>query len=208
MASAGTLTTRVLSIGKEGTGVFEIQKDSSPEINISSELRLGPHAVFEAGTSAHIHMTGSAFINESTAPKYLAGLANLTLIFEGGPGVDDTFEVAGQDLGPFEAGFASNFALGTLAIGGAQEGHVGLVDAVDNQPSWTGAEALYVDLLEIAPGSALDLSGLTLYYRMFKGDRDSVNLDGGTIMLASEPTTLSLLAVGGLLALRRRRAGR
>lgn len=48
---------------------------------------------------ATIHMTGSAFENESTDPADLAGLSNLSLIFEGGSANVDPFEVAGEDMG-------------------------------------------------------------------------------------------------------------
>ena len=67
-----------------------------------------------------------------------------------------------------------------------------MVDVFDNQPTWDGSEALYVNSLVIKSPSTLDLGGLNLYYRSFSGDPGAVTLDGGTMTMVPEPTTLML----------------
>ena len=162
-------------------GTFSLT-DPAAEVYVSEELVLGDSARLTIVEGAEIHMTGSTFVNESNVPAALCDLANLTLIFEGGEGVLDTFEVAGRDGGAGEGAADANFCLGTLQIGGDDEGHVQLVDGIDNQPDWDGSEVLYVEQLILADGSSLDAGGLSLYYRnggdwkaYFAGD---VGLDG------------------------------
>jgi len=185
-------------------GRFSIDA-ASATVTVSQGFYLGPGSQLEAAPGSTIHMTGSAFENESTDPGSLAELANLTLVFEGGEGVIDPFEVAGQDFGLTETGFVDNFALGTLQLGGDNGiGHVCLVDLFDNQPDWLGTEALYVDSIILGEDSLLDLNGLNVYYRSFVDMGGTIDLSGGSFSQVPEPATLGLLAFGGLAVLRRR----
>ena len=161
-------------------------------------------------------MTGSAFENENTGPTDLAGLSNLNLIFKGGADDVDPFEIGGKDLGPVMEGLDDNFALGTLTLGGsAGIGQIDLVDSFDNQPDWTGDEALYVYCLNIGPGSSLDLNTYSLYYLDGSIDASAfIDESGGGRLIRlgetdviPEPGTLILLG-GGLLAVARRRRKR
>jgi len=127
-------------------------------------------------------MTGADFENTNTVATDLAGLANLTLIFEGGEGVVDDFEVAGEDKGAAAAGWTDNFALGTLQLSGTAPGRIRLVDAFDNQPGWVGDEALYTGTLVLNARAAVATNGFSLYYlnggdpkQFFPGD---ANLSG------------------------------
>ncbi len=157
-------------------------EDASADIVVSNLLHFGVDSVFTAVPGSTIHMTGSAFENENIDPTNLAGLSNLELIFEGGSEDIDPFELAGEDMGAIMAGFTDNFALGTLTLGDVDIGKIQLIDNFDNQPGWTGSEALYVSNLNIGAGSYLDLNGFNLYYlnggdpkQFFYGDFD---LDG------------------------------
>jgi len=203
--SGGSLNVKNLYVGLKGRGTLKIT-DSAADITISNLLRFGPDGTFTAVPGATIHMTGAAFENRSTDPTDLAGLSNLNLIFEGGSGDVDPFEVAGEDRGPVLDGFEDNFALGSLTLGAsAGIGQVLLVDNVDNQP---GDETLYVHNLVVGPGSSLDLNGLNLYYLSASIDPDAIiELNGGQLLQVPEPATLILLG-GGLLALLRRRRTR
>jgi len=131
-------------------------------------------------------MAGSSFenynTNYNTDPADLSGLGNLELIFEGVATVLAPFEIRGRDLGAVLEGFDVNFALGTLTLGGADIRQVQLVDTFDNQPGWSGSEALYVSNLIMNAGATVDLNDLHLYYlnggapkQFFNGDAD---LDG------------------------------
>lgn len=79
-----------------------------------------------------------------------------------------TFEVAGKDLGGAAAGFAQNFAINGLLVGGAKAARVQLVDASDNGNRrlsfrHNGNEALYTHKVVVTKGSTLDLNGLKVY---------------------------------------------
>lgn len=136
----------------------------------------------------------------------MAGLANLKLIFEGGIGHVDAFEVAGADLGPIPAGFSGNFALGSLVLGGVDVGYVQLVDQVSNRGDGGGnlaPEALYVHDLILGPGCLLDLNGLNLYYWHAQIDPGAaIDLKGEHLMaVVPEPSSIALIAVlGGICA--------
>jgi hypothetical protein len=203
--SAGNLSTADFIVGSDGSGILNIT-DSAANITVSNLLRLGDDSTLTAAPGATIHMTGSAFENESTDPDALAGLANLELIFEGGTGDTDPFEIAGEDRGAVWDGFVGNFTLGGLTLGGADVGLVQLGDTFDNGnrggPAGA-AEALYLHDLIIGPRSILDMNGLHVYY-------DGRFISAGTIqngqpIYVPEPATLALLAVGGVVMLFRKR---
>ncbi len=203
--SDGSLEAGELLVGSGSVpGTFSIG-DATAGITISDRFVLAENGQFQAVAGAAIHMTGSAFENESITPDNLTDLANLTLIFEGGQGVIDPFEIAGEDMGTMLAGFDTNFALGTLQLGGdAGIGQIQLVDLFDNRPEWEGSEALYVENLILGADSSLDLNGLNLYYQNLTDLGGTVSFSGGTMTQVPEPATLILLVIGGLATLLRR----
>ena len=144
----------------------------------------------------------------SIDPSKLSSLANLAMVFEGGAGATGTFEVAGVDYGDSTAGLNSNFARGTLKIGGeAGIGKLTLVNSFDNQPAWAGKEVLYVRNLVLGSGSSLDLGGFTLYYGTLSNSGGTIDLNGGSLGPGPVPehATSSLLALASLMLLRRRK---
>ena len=198
------MAVNVLYVGYGDSGTLNIT-DAAASVTVSGRLYFGAAGFLTAVPGSTIHMTGSAFENESINPDNLVGLGNLTLIFEGGTGDVDPFEVAGEDMGAVMAGFDSNFALGTLQLGGdAGIGQIQLVDTFDNRPDWEGSEALYVKNLIIGAGSTLDLNGLNLYYLNFTDLGGSIDFNGGDMQQVPEPATLLLLALGGVALLRRK----
>ena len=219
----------------------------------SGGLTFDAKARFAAESGSTIILRGGNFSIRGTSPAALAGLTNLTLAVEQNYSTPANIEVAGRDYGPVEAGFANNFAIGTLQVGWAWAGGISLVDAYLNQPAAGAPEALYVDNLVALVPCKIQLNGLHLYFRvggvpklLYPGD---ANLDGlvdqadytiwynhygansgwtegdfsgdGLVDQADytswynhygaggssvpEPATLSLLVLGGLAMLRRRR---
>ena len=157
------LITADCILGEGGTGILGIES-ASADIVISGRMKFGPGAQIASVPGGTIRFTGSAFENESTDPAAMAGLANVTMQFEGGPGVVDPFEVAGRDDGPVASAWTENFAVGTLKVGDSGTvGNVRFVDTFDNQPGHEGGEAQYLHSLEIAAGSSLDQNGLNVY---------------------------------------------
>ena len=206
----GRLEVNSLIVGY-GTsdGVFDLT-GSDAEIDIGESLFFGENSIFTAVPGSTIHMTGSQFDNRSIdpGPDGLSGLNDLTMIFEGGAGDIDPFEVAGQDFGAVMEGFDYNFALDTLQLGGTDVGFFQLVDSFDNQPGWEGAEALYVKNLFLGEGSYLDLNDLNLYYLNFTDNGGSIT-GGIPLHVVPEPVSMILFPIGvgvfGLVKRRRKR---
>ena len=137
--------------------------DSTSSVSVGGSILFKQDSTLTAQEGAEIHMTGATFQNESTNSANLAGLSNLTLIFEGGSEVVDNFEVAGKDEGAVSSAFSvDNFLIGTLQLGGEAAGRIKLVNEYDNQPGWSGTEALYVSNLIMNAGATIDLNGLNL----------------------------------------------
>jgi len=202
----GILAAGKTYIGAGGNGVFEIAAPSA-DIVVAKLLHFGARGSLVAALGSRIRMTGSRFENEATEPSNYSDMINLAMAFEGGDGVIDLFEVAGEDLGAATLGEADNFALGLLEVGGDTEiGQVCLVDLFDNQPAWEGTEAQYLRALAVRPGSTLYLNGIDVYVNgVLVSPGDGSLYGGGTISAAPEPAVLSLLSLGGIVILRRRR---
>ncbi|MDP6380943.1 MAG: PEP-CTERM sorting domain-containing protein, partial [Phycisphaerae bacterium] len=200
--SGGSLSVANFEVGPVGSGTLNIT-NAAADITVTNLLHFGADSTLTAVAGSTIHMTGSAFENENIDAADLAGLENLTLIFEGGVGDIDPFEVAGQDVGGVGAGWTANFALEALELGGIDVGYVQLVDNFDNQAGFS--EALYVNSLIVGAGSTLDLNGLNLYYHTGTITGSIIN---GTATQAPEPATMGLMAIGlaGLFGTKRRRS--
>ncbi len=171
----GSLRTADMHVGCDGEGALHIT-NASADITVSNMLSFGPRGTFTAVPGTVIHMTGATFAIEGTDGGSLAGLGKVELVFEGGVGDVDPFEVAGEDRGAMVAGFFGNFAVGGLTLGGVDIGQVVLAESFDNSP---GPDAQYVKYLSVGAGSTLDLNGHTLYY--------GVLVDGAGAIIGGAP---------------------
>ena len=220
LASGGSITAgefRPYTLEMSGSGV---------EITVTDKFVM-PTFLGAIAPGSAIHMTGSNLENQHADPSAMGELANLELYFEGGAGVVDAFETASDP----EGGFVDNFTFGGVILGDAQEAHVQLVDQFDNL-STVDSEWLSVVVLVIADGSSLDVNGLGICAagnvegtwdgwigeantgRLFDSSLatdqhlDAVYDPGNnwtTLTAVPEPATPSLLALGGLALIRRRK---
>lgn len=201
--SGGSLTVANLYVRGGSTLALT---GAAADVTVSETLTFYDGGVFDAVPGATIHLTGTEVCNYCTNPDDLLGLNSTRFIFEGGDGDTDDFEVAGLDMGADPGGLDGNFALGGLVIGGADIGHVRLVDDIDNLGDGAGNEMLYVRLLTVGDGSSLDLNGRTVYCGV-ANIAPTATVGGGSIVQGvPEPATLILVTLGAAgLALRRRR---
>lgn len=221
--SGGSLQVRRLQIGATGPGLDHIGTlailNADARVDIAGELLLGAGSQVVAVPGSAIRftrpatvdsfeyppITGNSLSIRSTDPEAMAGLANLTLTFEGGADLPSTIEAAGADLGPSLAGFYKNFAIDTLVIGGVEPARLSLVDLVENHAGGTLPNALYVDHLVVNEGSTLDLNGLQLYYRTASIAASSLTADGTFgVQVIPEPAAAVLALLAAPLSIRRR----
>jgi hypothetical protein len=204
----GRLEVGELSIGSGNTGNGElIITDFAANIQVSRRLRLEENGAVSIVVGSTIQMTGSDFENFSTSSMGYGDLANLSLMFAGGSDVVDLFEVASEDIGGSEGRAAAEYRLGALQVGGANVSRVMLIDDFDNQLKSSIAEALYVDSLQVLPGSILYLNAINLYAGgtlVLPGQGD---LYGGGVILSviPEPPSLLIVCVGVLFLWCRRK---
>ena len=134
------------------------------------------------GQTGKILLEGTSLRIESQNPADVAGLANVTVVFAGGPGVTDEIEIGGSDVGETWDAFQNNFTIGRIEIGGpGVEGHVRLADLVDNAPA--PIEALYVRELVVRAGSSLDLGGARIYALDYRNEGGAIDPGGGGLIV-------------------------
>ncbi|BBO33948.1 hypothetical protein [Lacipirellula parvula] len=221
--SGGSLQARRLQVGfrepvLEPSGNFAIL-DADAQVEVAGEFLLGSGAEFVAAAGSTIRLTrpdnignidyplvtGNSVAIHATDPQAVAGLNNLTLMFEGGSDIIATIEAAGVDRGPTLAGFYQNFSIDTLVIGGVEPASLSLVDLFQNQAGGTLPNALYVDHLVVNEGSTLNLNGLKLYYRTASIAASSLTADASFgIQVVPEPAAAVLAFVAAPLFIRRR----
>ena len=173
--SGGVLDAPAVFVGYEGAGALRLTGSNA---RVDTEvLAFGLDGSLEAAAGSSAHLTGPAMVAiASDDASAMAGLENVTLVFEGGVDHDSTLEIASQDRGPTMDGYDDNFALGTLEVGGTNPADVVLVDEFFN----SGVdEALYLDTLVLNPGSTLDLDGQTLYVRTIDDNGGALVENGG-----------------------------
>ena len=180
-----TLNGGTLNAGAVYVGIIKGEwKITNPGVNVyihdGLDLRPGGTLSIPAGTFFHMNdhaipptRTGDFRINK-TNPEGIEDLVNLTLSFDGTvPASSGEIEVAGKDLGDSPEGFQNNFVLGGLYLG--PNARVSLVNLVDNQPEWNGAEALYVKHIRLAQGAVLDCSCYHVYYETIENVGGMIN---------------------------------
>ena len=158
------------------------------QVNVSGAFHVGGTATLSMVGQLDLSSLGS--LNVAAAARLLAsgpvigGTKNGTrsrstgyLLATGGAGAApaQVLEVMSADRGATTEGYKDNFALGRLNLDGGAE--VRLQDAADNATG-AAAEAMYLDSLQMAAGTSLDLNGLKLYTRI---SSIAGTITGGTV---------------------------
>jgi hypothetical protein len=218
--------------GSSGTGTVRLNicndsRDTHGYIDtptlIANTLHLGPTAYIDdkndwtgAVVNRGLLEFRGRFVNEC-AQNTLWLTEKSTFRAIGGAGIQ-SFEAPSADLGLAGPG-AGNYLIDRLVLGQDSAGATGttwlhLEDAFGNAPG-SGAEAVYVNTLELYAGSLLELRGLNLYHKNSGAWQlavaDAVTPfaygDGTGFILVPEPAAGGLLLVAGVLALCGRRSG-
>jgi hypothetical protein len=205
MLSGGQISVGNLNLGGTGTSSLSVTS-ATTAMSVASNLSIASGFTLSAVPGTTIKLTGGSVVDTATDVTKLAGLNNVSFVFEGGPSVNATLEVVGEDLGLATNGWNGNGALNLLTVGG--DGAIGLlklVDNYDNQPTWSGREALYVNTLVLNPGSSLDLNGLNVYANSVEYDGGSVIDDGGNLSIAPEPSAVMVFGMAACWGMKRTR---
>jgi hypothetical protein len=117
-------------------------------------------ASFRAANNATVDLNGNFAFAQTEDSKWQWG-TNCTLKMSGDGASVQSLEIGGVDLGTDPGGFNDNFDLENLQLEGSGT-YVYLADSIVNLNDLSD-EALYVDHLEVGPGTTLNVSGLNLY---------------------------------------------
>jgi YD repeat-containing protein len=168
--SSGTGTTSLANTEFDNSsGSIEVQQG---ELSFpGASLQLDGSATVRSLPSACLDFSGNLLGSTTNADQF-SPLGTVLLDGPSTAGAPQQLEVMSQDLGAVAAGFQNNFAYGTLALGLTT--YVQLVDKVQNSGT-AGAEALYVETLEVPAGASLDLNGFHVYTRETQIDGTILN---------------------------------
>jgi len=178
---------------------------SDPADNYFVDITVGTTGYFIGGQGDRFLVAGD-FDNASAAPA-VWGTAEAELVFLAAA---HTLELPGADMGTTYAGMDDNFAWGILRL--AETGSLTLADG-----NAASGGAIYVTTLILEGGlsqiGSITDNGFSIYYDPASSDNEYLGArtfpltGGGQIAPVPEPATLSLIALGGLALIRRRKRG-
>ncbi len=154
-SAIGTGGAREVRGQVENRGIIRATDGST--LMVMDPLTVDGDGSFSSVGAATIQLRSSLLGGAREADRFAIG-ASLNF---SGAGIK-LLEAMGRDLGNSVPGFGSNFTIGSLSL--ASGATVRLVDQSRNSGDGA-AEAVYVDALDVAPGTTLDLNGLKLYAR-------------------------------------------
>jgi len=176
---------------------------SDPADNYFVDITVGTTGSFIGGEGDRFLVAGD--FDNASAASAVWGTTEAELVFMAAA---HTLELPGADMGTTYAGMDDNFAWGILRL--VETGSLTLADG-----NATSGGAMYVTSLVLEGGlsqiSSIADNGFSIYYDPASSDNDYLGAQtfplpgGGQIAPVPEPATLSLIALGGLVVLRRRR---
>jgi hypothetical protein len=189
-----------------GAGRVEVANGATLRIGSYSSLETGDFFMSQTASLVMEHYSSLALQRNfafAQTDETLWSLGYARLEMKGAGGVQQALEIGGRDFGLADDGFTANFNLPQLRLSGANT-YASLVDLIDNG-NRSSAEALYVDLLEVLPGTTLCLNNLHLY-TWLNGElhlvlaREGDLFGGGKIIDAAVPVPPSVVLLGSALA--------
>ncbi|MHB1558088.1 MAG: RHS repeat-associated core domain-containing protein, partial [Isosphaeraceae bacterium] len=179
------------------TGSLTIPDNAT--ITLKGSLEVDGSGVLVLTPRATLNLTGDLTGATTNAQKYTP-LGTVVFDGGGGSGSPQHLEAMSADLGAVQAGFANNFAYGTISI--ASGTYLQLVDHVHNSTG-TGSEVVYANELVVPSGATLDLNGLHMYVRGESVAGTIVNgtvtqVPGGGALEVGTPAASDLAAVGAV----------
>jgi hypothetical protein len=178
----------VLTIWGSITGNGNIHVFDNATLELNSDLQTGNFsmdrlAALKVTEFKTIELKQNFLFRQVDESKWIGG-DTIVLLMTGAGSSPQSLEVGGRDYGAVAEGFYNNFSLGGLDTFG-EKTYVFLSDAIDNGHR-SPPEALYVHLINIFPGSTLNLNGIHLYtyfdgiHRVMAGEGDMFG--GGKII--------------------------
>ena len=151
----------------------------TPMISVGGDITIDGSVQVNVIGGPTINLAGD-FDNHSIAPSSFDWTAGaLTL-----DGVNQTFELAGENRGVSAASFVDNFAMGTLRVEAGTT--VDFVDGFENIPG-AGCEVLYVDTLSLGMGATIRLNGCFIFYRNLVDEGATIDPTAGGALVCFNP---------------------
>lgn len=128
-------------------------------INVKAPVTLS--GAFTNGATVNVATTSVPLLLQTIQGATYDDLGNVTLNGNGTSSKPQLLEVLSSNLGATNAGFTNNSVFNSLSLG--NKTYAKLQDLERDHGGSTGAEAVYVNTLNVPAGTTLNLNGLHLY---------------------------------------------
>ncbi len=180
--SGGTSTVQAGTLVDQG--ILSVQTGAT--LDIEGALTVNGSGILTSVPGSTIEVSGKLLGTTQNAADFNP-LGTVEL--DSGTGTSNPpqeLEAMSDDLGAVQAGFANNFAYGTISL--TSDTSVELVDLSHNTSS-TSPEAVYANELIVPSGATLNLNNLHFYVR---GDQVSGTIVGGTVTIVPSGGSIAL----------------
>lgn len=149
-----------------GSGDVSVNDGATLYLNApvqAGNLTMSQLATFRCGYSSEVSLQKNFSFAQTDEQRWNWGNGfNLSLAGLGAQ--QQAIEIGGLDKGVVLSGFSNNFDLGALILSG--DGTYGFLTDAINNGNRASSEVVYVDYLQVDPGTTLNLNGLKLYTQL------------------------------------------